>query len=178
MSQPSVPYGSPQLPTAHGEGFALPWVEQLVSQSAELNADHSVMLERLNALLRALGSGERMSVSLACSAMSAEARAHFAHEEELMLANEYPQRELHTGQHDDLMRHLARISYKVTAGLGFWSPASELSMLEQWFVPHLRYADQHFADFVAVRRAAGTLANRDDSGPAGGPKTAPRDGSV
>ena len=155
MSQPSVPYGSPQLPTAHAKGFSLPWVEQLITQSAELNADHSVMLGKLDALLRALNSGNHMSVSLACSAMSVEARTHFAHEEELMLANDYPQRELHTGQHDELMRHLARISYKVTGGMGFWSPASEVSMLDQWFVPHLTHADQRFADFMAVRHAVG-----------------------
>ena len=160
MPQLSVPYGSPQLPAAPGGGFARPWVEQLAKQSAELNADHSVVFEKLNALLRALASGERMSVSLACSAMSAEARAHFEREEEQMLANDYPQRELHAGQHDELLRHLARISYKVTVNMGYWSPASELSMLEQWFVPHLSYADQHFADFVAARRGGRADPNR------------------
>ena len=153
MSRFSVPYGSPQLPVKHDGGFALPWVKQLVTQSAELNAEHGVVLQKLNALLRTLSSGDPTSISLACSAMSAEARAHFANEEELMLATDYPVSALHIEQHDKLMRHLARIRYKVTSDIGFWSPASELSMLEQWFVPHLTYADQRFANFIAARRA-------------------------
>ena len=153
MSQSSVPYGSQQLPVEHGDGFAMPWVQQLALQSEELNTEHEAVLEKLNNLLRALNSGDRTRVSMACSSMSVEARAHFAIEEELMRAADYPDTAAHIEQHDYLLRRIARIRYVLTDGVGFWSPASELSMLERWFVPHLTYEDRRLADFIAAKRA-------------------------
>ena len=152
MSRSSVPYGSPQLNVESGDGFALPWVEQLVMQSEELNVEHMAVLQKLNSLLRALNSGEPTGIAMACSAMSAEVRAHFAKEEELMLAAAYPDSAAHIEQHEELLRRLARIGYAVTYAAGFWSPANELSMLERWFVPHLTYADRRFAEFMAARQ--------------------------
>jgi len=154
MSGPSVPYGSPQLPVEHGDGFALPWLKQLTLQSEELNAEHEAVLAKLNNLLRALNSGDRNRIAMACSVMSAEARDHFAKEEELMRAIDYPDATAHIEQHDDLMRRLASIRYAVTYDAGMWSPSNALSKLEQWFVPHLSYADRRLADFVAARPAA------------------------
>jgi hemerythrin-like metal-binding protein len=128
-------------------------VEQLAQQGKELNAEHEGVLQKLNSLLFALNSGNATAITMACSVMSAEAQAHFANEEELMLAAGYPDSAAHIEQHDELMRSLARIRFSLTSGVGFWSPADALSMLERWFVPHLTYADRRFADFVAARRA-------------------------
>ena len=154
MFQSSVPYSSQQLPVMHDCGFALHWVAQLAMQSEELNVEHQAVLQQLNSLLRALNSGEPTGIAMACTAVSAEARAHFAKEEELMLAADYPDRTAHIEQHDVLMRRLARISYAVTYATGFLLPADELSMLEQWFVPHLTYADRRFAEFIVTGGAA------------------------
>ena len=153
MFQSSVPYGSQQLPVEHHQIFAMPWVEQLATQGEELNVEHEAVLQKLNSLLRALNTNDRNRITMACTSMSAEARAHFAKEEELMLAANYPDRTAHIEQHDELLRRLARIRFRLISGIGFWSPASERSMLEQWFVPHLTYADRRFADFIAARHA-------------------------
>lgn len=158
MYQTSVPFGSQQLPIEQNHGFAMPWVEQLTLQNEELNVEHEAVLRRLNGLLRALNSGDRTRIGMACTSMSVEARAHFAKEEELMLGADYPDREAHIEQHDVLLRRLARIRYSLTASVGYWSPTSELSMLERWFVPHLSYADRRFADFIAARRARPDVA--------------------
>ena len=155
MLQSSVPYGSQQLPVMHGCGFALHWVEQLAMQSEELNVEHDGVLRKLNSLLSALNTNDRNRITMACTNMSAEARAHFAKEEELMLAADYPDRTAHVEQHDELLRRLAGIRFRLISNIGFWSPASELSMLERWFVPHLTYADRRFAEFIATRCAIG-----------------------
>lgn len=152
MSVSCVPYGSQQLPVEHGSGFALPWVKQLTMQSEELNREHQAILENLNNLLHALNSGDPTRITMAGSLMFATARSHFAKEEEMMRAANYPDRTAHIEQHDELMRRLDRIRNVLTFGIASWSPANELSMLERWFVPHLTYADQAFADFVAARR--------------------------
>jgi hemerythrin len=147
----TLPYGSQQIPDNKGRGFAVPWVEQLAEQGKALNAEHEGVLQKLNSLLAALNSGDATAITMACSVMSAEARAHFSNEEELMLAADYPDRAAHIEQHDELMRGLARIRFSLTSGSGFWSAADAMSMLERWFVPHLTYADQRFADFMAAQ---------------------------
>jgi len=153
MFQSSVPYGSQQLAGEHYPIFAMPWVEQLATQSEELNVEHETVLQKLNGLLRALNSGDRNRIIMACTSMSAEARVHFAKEEELMLAADYPDRAAHIEQHEELLRRLARIRFRLVSNIGFWSPVGERTMLEQWFVPHLTYADRRFAEFVATRSA-------------------------
>jgi hemerythrin-like metal-binding protein len=153
MSHLSVPYGSSQLPDGQGCAFALPWVAQLDEQGRELDLEHEALLQKLNSLLIALNSGDATRITMACNVMSVAAQAHFANEEELMLAEGYPDRAAHIEQHEELMRSLARIEFSLASGSGFWSPTYPLSMLERWFVPHLSYADRRFADFMADRRA-------------------------
>jgi hemerythrin len=154
MSQNYVPYGSQQLPLSHGAGFALPWMEQLTLQSEELNQEHQAVLQKLNDLVLALRFGDPTRVTMACCALSAEAKEHFATEKEMMLAVDYPDSAAHIEQHEDLLRGIGRIQFAMTSGIGAGSPANALSMLEQWFVPHLTYADRRVADFVAARSAA------------------------
>lgn len=131
----------------------MPWVEQLTTQSAELNSEHTAVLQKLNSLLRALNTNDRNRITMACTNMSAEARAHFANEEALMLAADYPDRAVHIEQHEELLRRLCHIRFVLTSNTGFWSSASERTMLEKWFVPHLTYSDRRFADFIAARQA-------------------------
>jgi len=150
----SVPSSSQQNPVNQGHGFALPWVEQLTLQSEELNVEHRALLQKLNSLLFALNSGEPTGIALTRSAMLAEAQAHFAHEEALMVAADYPDSTVHIEQHEKLLRHLASIGYAQEYATGSLSPAGALPMLEQWFVPHITYADRLFADFIAARGSA------------------------
>jgi len=153
MSQYYVPYGSQQTQPDHGIELFIPWVKQLVTQSEELNVEHMAVLQKLNGLLHALDSGDRNRIALACDVLAAEAKVHFDKEDELMLASGYPDREAHVEQHEELMRGIARIRFSLTSNIGHWSPVGELSMLEQWFVPHLSYADRRLAEFMAARRA-------------------------
>ena len=154
MSDYYVPYGSQQSQPDHGIEFFVPWVKQLVTQSEELNVEHRAVLQKLNNLLLALDSGNPTRITMACDVLSAEAQVHFTKEKELMLAAEYPDSAVHIEQHEELMRGIARIRFSLTSNIGHWSPVSELSMLEKWFVPHLTHADRRLADFMATRRAA------------------------
>ncbi|MBI2747895.1 MAG: hemerythrin family protein [Burkholderiales bacterium] len=153
MYESSVPYGSQHPHMEDSHGFTLHWMQQLTLQSKELNNEHEAVLHSLNQLLNALDSGDPTHVAMACNVLSAEARAHFAKEVEMMRSSNYPDITEHMEQHDELMRGLARIRYKVVSGIGYWSPSSEVSMLERWFIPHLTYADRRLADFVTARRA-------------------------
>lgn len=150
MSHSSVPYGSQQLHHEQVHGFNLHWLNQLTMQSEELNVEHEVVLHSLNNLLISLDCGDPTHIAMACNVLSAEARTHFAKEEEMMRSSGYPDITAHIEQHNELLRGLARIRYKLMSGIGLWSPSSEVSMLERWFVPHITYADRRFSDFVSA----------------------------
>jgi hemerythrin len=154
MSQSFVSAGNPPLRAGHDIEFALPWVETLTLQSEELDEDHRALLEKLNELLFALSCTDLDRITPALVVLSAEAKAHFAAERELMLAVDYPGRETHIEYHDQLLRNMRQMGFALTSGLISWSPSNALPMLEQWFVPHLTHADRQFACFMNARSAA------------------------
>ena len=133
--------------------FTLPWMDKLSLESESLNNEHHAVLQKLNGLLIAISSGDGTRIVMACDILTAEARRHFASEEAQMREVGYPDFESHRDQHEELRRGLARLRYSVSAGSGFPSAASPLSYLEQWFVPHLSYADKRLADFLVARTA-------------------------
>ena len=151
-----VPYGSQQMALGSGVAFAMPWMDELATKNKDLNADHRTVLLSLNSLLLALGSGDSMRISMACVALTSEVRSHFAMEEEMMQVSGYPERAAHIEQHQNLLSSISRIEFAMTAGSGNFSPASALSAIENWFVPHLTLADQRLADFISDCKARQT----------------------
>ena len=152
MLQSYVPVSqAPSLASEQGKRFALPWVEDLVLQSEDLNADHQVLFELLNDLLFALSCSDLDRISPACERLATEAGTHFSKEETLMRTVDYPDSADHLQRHHELLLGIEHIRFALTAGLISWSPASAITMLEKWFVPHLTLTDRKLADFVAQR---------------------------
>ena len=135
----------------------LHWLDKLLAEGEAFDGEHHALLERLNDLLLAIRSGDRSRIMMACTSLSAQARAHFASEEALMREVGYPDLESHREQHAELGRRLARLSYLASSGAGYLSATAPVSLLEQWFVPHLTHADRRLAEFVAARKAAGPV---------------------
>ena len=75
--------------------FTIPWMQELELQSSDLDDEHQTLLEKLNNLLMALSSQDQNRIAMACSDLSAEARAHFDSEESQMEAAGYPDLEEH-----------------------------------------------------------------------------------
>ncbi len=133
----------------------LHWLDKLLVDGEALNSEHHALLERLSDLLVAIRSGDRSHIVMACTSLAAQARGHFATEEALMREVGYPDLESHREQHLELGRRLARLSYLASSGTGFLSATAPVTLLEQWFVPHLTHADRRVADFVAAQKATG-----------------------
>lgn len=151
MSDFYVPSGSQQPSGEQGFESYVPWVRELATQNKWINAEHHAILDRLNDLLHALPTGNATRISMACDVLAAAARTHFEREDKLMGECDYPDRRAHLDEHDDLLRGLARIRFALTSDIGHWHVAGELSMLEDWFVPHLTHTDKELADYIAAR---------------------------
>jgi len=131
--------------------FTLPWMEKLSLESESLDNEHHALLQKLNGLLIAIGSGDKARIEMACTILSVEAKSHFTSEKAQMREAGYPELESHAAQHEELHRGLALLRYSVSSGTGFLSSTVPISFLERWFVPHLAFADRRVAEFVAAR---------------------------
>jgi hemerythrin len=131
--------------------FTLPWTQALALQANDLNASHRGLLDKLNALLIAIPSKDQTRVLMAFSALTAEAQAHFAVEEEQMREAGYPDLAKHREHHQRLLQGLAELRFTVSAAQNFKDTEGPFVFLERWFVPHLTHDDKKLADFLAAR---------------------------
>lgn len=134
--------------------FCVPWIEGLDISVKHLNEDHHALLDKLNVLLVTLSWNDSESIMLASNALRHTAQVHFEKEESLMRRANYPDFEKHSASHQELIRGLDELRFKVdtvehVAALLDLSP-----YLERWFVPHLTHDDKRLADFVANQSIA------------------------
>ena len=132
-------------------GFTRPWTQALSLQGDDLDKSHHGLLDKLNALVRAIPSKDQTRVMMAFAALTAEAKAHFAVEEELMREAAYPDLAKHAEHHQRLLQGLAELRLTVSAAQHFPDSVGPLLYLERWLVPHLTHDDKDLADFLATR---------------------------
>ena len=70
----------------------LPWTPAFSLLAPELDDEHRSLLDKVNRFLAAISSGDETTVLMAFSVLVAEARRHFAAEEDQMQALRYPDR--------------------------------------------------------------------------------------
>jgi hemerythrin-like metal-binding protein len=131
--------------------LTLPWTADLALLASSLDDDHRGVLDKLNDLLIALRSTDQTGILMSFTALTAEARAHFAVEEARMREVGYPELDRHCEQHERLLRGLAELRYTASAAQNFPLSIDPLVFLERWFVPHLKHDDRQLADFLAAR---------------------------
>ena len=131
--------------------FTVPWTQALALQDNELNESHRGLLEKLNNLLHVIPSKDRTRVLMAFSALTAETRAHFAVEEDLMRETGYPGLAKHCENHQRLLQGLSELRLALSTAQNFANTAGSFAVLERWFVPHLTHDDKELGDFLAAR---------------------------
>ena len=128
----------------------LPWSQDLELESDVLDPEHQYILNRINNLLRVLSSRDSCRISMACNLLSAGAREHFAHEEQRMRDTGFPGLDEHADQHVELARRLTEVRLSMFSPYGISSQLGAFPFLESWLVPHLRFSDRQFADYLAT----------------------------
>lgn len=127
----------------------LPWTQDLELHSDNFDAEHLRLVQCINALLTALASRDTCRISMAYQLLSACARDHFASEEACMLARAFGGLEEHRDEHLELAQRLAEVRMSHFSPYGSASHLGAMPFLERWLVPHLRFSDKRFIDFLA-----------------------------
>lgn len=121
------------------------WSDALRLGVPETDADHRELLDGALALLEALARGDDAEgVRTLFERLQRHTHEHFAHEEALMVATDYPHRERHAQEHARLARELERLGQ----GLDGRGLAELTCFARDWLLGHMRHADRLFVEAV------------------------------
>ena len=132
----------------------LPWSNDLELHPDNFDAEHFRLVQGISALLMALSSRDSCRISMAYQVLVASARDHFASQEARMLAKAFGGLEEHSDEHVELARRLAEVRMSHFSPYGSASHLGAMPFLERWLVPHLRFSDKRFTDFLAAHPPA------------------------
>ena len=113
-----------------------------------VDREHRELAQTINELHYAVTKEEHQALTGPLLRKVAEVtRAHFASEEALMNANNYPAAALHLFKHRYLLEQLDALMARVSRG-GFKLNEHSLSFLHDWFNSHIQKEDAQFAQWL------------------------------
>lgn len=118
--------------------------DELLTGLEELDTQHRYFLALTNAV-RESRKDKALSSRLMLD-IARYAQCHFAYEETLMLAYEYPDRQQHIDEHQKILNALKD---SMSAGVNF--PQARLQLIE-WLLSHIPLDDKPLAQFVIDHR--------------------------
>lgn len=114
----------------------------------EIDAEHQVQLELLQALRQGLEGGDLAGCEEAFAVLENYTSTHFLAEQLLMRNTAYPAYEAHVQEHDHLLDELRRLRRAIRSEA---EPKAVAGRLERWLRAHIQSADQAFATYLAER---------------------------
>lgn len=118
----------------------------------DMDAEHLILFSILNQLdtnIHADMAGECLADVL--KALDSYIEYHFAHEEALMKAWNYPDLAAHSASHHDFMGELMRLREKHAPGDPLKAALKLRSFVLDWLLSHILEADVKYAKFIAER---------------------------
>lgn len=131
------------------------WEEGYKIGNEEMDAEHLILFALLNQIdinINADMAADAMADVL--TALGSYIDYHFAHEEALMRAWNYPELENHSAKHHDFMNELARLRTAAEAGEGLTAALKLRGFVLQWLLNHIMEADADYARFIAAAKEA------------------------
>lgn len=119
------------------------WSDELTVEITGIDSDHKHLVQHLDTLFSACQAEQGADVMKKhLLALQRDTREHFAHEEDFMSANSYPQLHEHRAKHAELISELDDLLDEFD-----FSPAAELTQktlgfLQQWLLQHILVEDK------------------------------------
>lgn len=121
------------------------WSEELATGVATLDEQHQDLFLCLADLEQAAGEGNMLSTFHAMAQLNLYAREHFAEEERLMRAHDYPEIELHIEEHRDFSQRLAAMRRDC---LGHDVSRELIGLLRSWLKFHVATTDMDYVPYL------------------------------
>lgn len=140
-----------------GEVFGtMAWRDEFTLGYPPIDDEHHKLLEGLNQLALDVEAGDATRLGALLSFLKDYAREHFATEERLMAANDYPLAAQHLLAHRRFEYYLARLDAEIRSGRHealFLKFRIQLFLMD-WFANHSTGTDRHLAKFLMARGAS------------------------
>lgn len=115
----------------------------------EIDAQHRELLDHYRALVRALHDGDDVTAfGLSLYSLLVKVRAHFAEEERLMDAMNYPGRVRHRQQHQKLVATAEDFLGSVINRFERYDCEAVAKYFKYWLIDHVMHHDRALADYV------------------------------
>lgn len=126
---------------------------ELVSGFEEIDGQHAVLCQRLEAALEAVHVDSLAATKRALQALEDYLVAHFAAEERFMAAAAYPERGRHKSAHDLFMQDFAQLVAELEV-TGLSVPVVEwiTRRVPEWLKFHIRVNDLPLGRFLSASR--------------------------
>ena len=134
----------------------LQWSEDYVLNIPAIDNEHKLLVSLVNDMALAMmyqGELQKRAIGDSLQRLSRYIRAHFESEERFLLANNYPEYDIHKEQHEKLLEELERFECKYQAGEKAFN-SKMLLFLKDWLVRHIILHDCKFAYYFHNREPA------------------------
>lgn len=130
------------------------WSDQLSVGIEEIDDQHKKLVAMLNKMNDAIHEHRGSEVTRPILNEIAEyTRVHFATEESLMRATNYPDYDVHKAQHEDLIAQVQDLQAKLDAGSHAIS-FELLHFLKTWLTKHIIESDKQYGPYFLSRGVA------------------------
>ncbi|HWC99195.1 MAG TPA: bacteriohemerythrin [Candidatus Sulfopaludibacter sp.] len=130
------------------------WNSNYITGIGSIDAQHQTLFQIANKLYEAMSTGQgRAALGPLLQRLVQYTASHFAHEERLMRANNYPDFAAHKAQHDALTRQVQEFNAKYQAGQAAMT-VQVLHFLKNWLVDHIKGTDMKYAPFLTSKAVA------------------------
>jgi hemerythrin len=126
--------------------MTLEWNESYAIGNAEIDAQHQNLFDQINQFLEA---PDKASLTRCAMHLFKYTREHFTHEEAMMARIQYPARQAHIQQHNDLISRLNEVAESIANDT--LDRVSLEFFLTDWLLKHIGTADARLATYVALQ---------------------------
>ncbi len=133
------------------------WNEGLTLHVKEMDHEHHILVDRINALVDALGvAAHGPAVEEAFQAMASYTKEHFAHEEKYLEGIQYPQLKPHQKIHRNLLAQVETFGADIRHQR--LDREKLVAFLRNWLMSHIMGVDKQYARYSGRQRSSGARA--------------------
>jgi hemerythrin len=128
------------------------WSEDLTIGSAAVDNDHRKLFSLVNYLYDSMVLGRNEpDVEEFVDSLIVYARQHFQLEEDIFDKTQFPDKDLHKKEHEDLIDQLRDVVIKYKSGASTSQILEMIGFLNKWMIEHIRKSDMKYAPYLKGR---------------------------
>jgi hemerythrin len=125
------------------------WNDKMSVNIASIDEQHKKLVNMLNELYDGVQQGKtRETLGHVLDELIDYTAAHFKYEENLFATTNYPAKETHKSEHDNLTKQVLDVQAKYKAGVGASLSLEVMTFLKNWLTNHIMGTDKRYSEHM------------------------------